>query len=76
MSNQKILIIEDNVVWQQSFRKWLGKDYIYEFAVDTEKAMQLFLRFLPDIVLLDLGLPKIKQGLDTLDFIISQGTDV
>ena len=76
MSNQKILIIEDNVVWQQSFRKWLGKDYIYEFAIDTEKAMQIFLRFLPDIVLLDLGLPKIEQGLDTLDFIISQGTDV
>ncbi len=74
--NQKILIIEDNLVWQQSFRKWLGKEYLFEFATDVEKAKQVFIRFLPDIVLLDLGLPQIEQGLDTLDFIISQGTDV
>lgn len=76
MTKQKILIIEDNLVWQQSFRKWLSKDYIFEFATDVEKAKQVFIRFLPDIVLLDLGLPQIEQGLDTLDFIISQGTDV
>ncbi len=75
MKNQKILIIEDNIVWQQSFRKWLGKNYLYEFAADTEKAQQVFTRFLPDIVLLDLGLPKIEQGLEVLDFIISRGTD-
>ncbi len=73
---QKILIIEDNLVWQQSFKKWLGSDYIYEIASEVDKAQQLFTRFLPDIVLLDLGLPQIKQGLDTLDFIISKGTDV
>jgi len=76
MKNQKILIIEDNVVWQQSFRKWLGKEYIFEFAAEIEKAKQIFIRFLPDIVLLDLGLPKIEQGLEILDFMISQGTDV
>ncbi len=75
MKNQKIFIIEDNIVWQQSFRKWLGKNYLYEFAADTEKARQVFVRFLPDIVLLDLGLPKIEQGLEVLDFIISRGTD-
>lgn len=75
MKNQKILIIEDNVVWQQSFRKWLGKNYLYQFAADTEKARQVFTRFLPDIVLLDLGLPKIEQGLEVLDYIISRGTD-
>ena len=74
--NQKIFIIEDNVVWQQSFRKWLGSDYIFETATDTEKAKQIFSRFLPDIVLLDLGLPQVDQGLNILDFIISQGTDV
>ena len=75
MDKQKILIIEDNVIWQQSFRKWLGNDYHFEFAGDMEKAKQAFVRFLPDIVLLDLGLPKIEQGLETLDFIIGQGTD-
>ena len=74
--NQKILIIEDNLVWQQSFRKWLGSNYIFETATDVEKAKQIYSRFLPDIVLLDLGLPQVEQGLDVLDFIISQGTDV
>lgn len=74
--NQKILIIEDNLVWQQSFRKWLGSNYIFETAANVEKAKQIYSRFLPDIVLLDLGLPQVEQGLDVLDFIISQGTDV
>jgi len=76
MNNQKILIIEDNLVWQQSFKKWLRSSYIFEFAINVDKAKQAFIRFLPDIVLLDLGLPKIEQGLEALDFIIDQGTDV
>lgn len=75
MTSQKVLIIEDNLVWQKSYQKWIGTDYIFEFAAEVEKAKQVFIRFLPDIVLLDLGLPKIDQGLKVLDFIISQGTD-
>jgi len=75
-SSQKILIIEDNPVWQKSYKKWLGTHYRYEFAAEIEKAKQLFERFLPDIVLLDLGLPLIQQGLDVLDFIVGKGTDV
>lgn len=75
-NNQKILIIEDNIVWQQSYKKWLGSKYIFELAGDFEKARQVFSRFLPDIVLLDLGLPQVEQGLTMLDYIISQGTDV
>ena len=73
---QKILIIEDNKVWQQSYKKWLGSEYRYEFASEVDKAKQIFERFLPDIVLLDLGLPLIEQGLNVLDFIVSKGTDV
>jgi two-component system, NtrC family, response regulator AtoC len=76
LNDQKILIIEDNLIWQQSYKKWLGNQYIFEMAGDLEKAKQMFARFLPDIVLLDLGLPQVEQGLEILDFIISQGTDV
>jgi DNA-binding NtrC family response regulator len=75
-ATQKVLIIEDNLVWQQSYKKWLGGEYIFEFAADSEKARQVFTRFLPDVVLLDLGLPQVEQGLDILDYLISQGTDV
>ncbi len=75
LQNQKILIVEDNLIWQQSFRKWLGNQYIFEFASDVESAKKLFTRFLPDIVILDLGLPKIELGLELLDHFVSQGTD-
>ncbi len=71
----KILIIEDNLIWQKSYEKWLGHGYIYEHATNLQRAKQIFTRFLPDIVLLDLGLPQREQGLDMLDFLIEQGTD-
>ena len=73
--NLKILIVEDNIIWQKSYKKWLGDDHIYDFAEDSEMAVKVFNRFLPDIVLLDLGLPRIEQGLDTLDKLIACRTD-
>jgi DNA-binding NtrC family response regulator len=71
----KILIIEDNIIWQKSYKKWLGNDHIYDFAEDSEMAVKVFNRFLPDIVLLDLGLPRVEQGLDTLDQLIACRSD-
>ncbi len=73
--NLKILIVEDNIIWQKSYKKWLGNDHIYDFAEDSEMAIKVFNRFLPDIVLLDLGLPRIEQGLDTLDKLIACRSD-
>jgi len=71
----KILVVEDNVIWQQRYCKWLGKDYSYEIASNVEEAKKMFNSFLPDIVVQDLGIPEISQGLDILDFIVKQGTD-
>ena len=71
----KILIIEDNAIWQQRFRKWLGDSYTYSFASNVTDARKVFNTFLPDIVVQDLGLPEIELGLDILDYIVSQGTD-
>ncbi len=71
----KILIVEDNIIWQKSYKKWLGDTHRYDFAEDSEMAVKTFNRFLPDIVLLDLGLPRIEQGLDTLDKMIACRTD-
>ncbi len=73
--NLKILIVEDNIIWQKSYKKWLGSDYIYDFAEDSEMAIKVFNRFLPDVVLLDLGLPLIDQGLDTLNKLVACRTD-
>lgn len=71
----KILIIEDNAIWQQKFRKCLGEAYAFSFAANVEEAKKSFNSFLPDIVVQDLGLPKVEFGLNILDYIVSQGTD-
>lgn len=71
----KILIIEDNAIWQQKFRKWLGDGYTFSFAHNIAEAKKTFNNFLPDIVVQDLGLPEIATGLEILDYIVQQGTD-
>lgn len=72
----KILIIEDNLVWRESYKKWLGKDYFYEFATEPNQAKQKFDEFIPDLIILDLGIPEIEQGFSILDFLIAKGSDV
>jgi DNA-binding NtrC family response regulator len=72
----KILVIEDNLVWRESYKKWLGKEYNYEFATDPIQAKQKYEEHLPDLVILDLGIPEVDQGFGILDYIISKGTDV
>ncbi len=74
-TKDKILVIEDNAIWQQKYEKWLGLDYLYAFTSNIEEAKSLFNTFLPDIVVQDLGLPEIETGLKMLDYIVSQGTD-
>jgi len=71
----KVLIIEDNAIWQQRYRKWLGPEYLFAFATTTEEAKQLFSEFQPDIIVQDLGLPQVEQGLKILDFLVGQGSD-
>ncbi len=71
----KVLIIEDNAIWQQRYRKWLGPEYLFAFAATTEEAKQLFSEFQPDIIVQDLGLPQVEQGLKILDFLVGQGSD-
>ncbi len=75
IKKNKVLIIEDNAIWQQRYIKWLGSDYLYAFATTTDEARQLFLEFHPDIIVQDLGLPQVEQGLKILDFLVSQGSD-
>ena len=74
-TKDKILVIEDNSIWQQRFQKWLGSNYAYSFATTKEDACKKFSDILPDIVLQDLGLPETSIGLEILDYIVRQGTD-
>ena len=75
MKKNKILIVEDNLVWYETYKKWLGNDYDFIHASDPLKAIQVFDENFPDIVTLDLGIPDFSSGFKVLDQIISKGTD-
>lgn len=76
MKKNKILIVEDNLVWREKYKKWLGDLYIYVDSADAINAAITFDAQLPNLVILDLGLPEIEQGLELLDNIIAKSTDV
>ena len=57
MKKNKILIVEDNIVWYESYKKWLGDQYDYIHATDPRRAIQVFDEHFPDLVTLDLGIP-------------------
>ncbi len=73
--NNKVLIIEDNVAWGESYKKWIGDQYQVKLAFNKSEALQQLENFDPDLVILDLGLPQIKDGFEILDTIIRQGKD-
>ena len=76
MKKNKILIVEDSLVWREKYKKWLGDSYLYVDSADPINAAITFDSQLPNIVILDLGLPEVEQGLELLDNIIAKSTDV
>ena len=57
--NKKALIVEDDVNIAELLKIYLQKDgFDTENAYDGEKALEVFETFRPDIVLLDIMLPK------------------
>ncbi|OGB63786.1 MAG: hypothetical protein A2Y94_00690 [Caldithrix sp. RBG_13_44_9] len=72
---KKILIIEDNVMWAESYRKWTSQQYDLKMAFNKTEALENFQEFLPDLIILDLGLPQIEDGLNLLEELIKKGHD-
>ncbi len=66
-SNIKVLVVEDDPflskVYESSFA---GADYTMAYAHDGDEALQQMVSFHPDVVLLDLVMPK-KDGFEVLE---------
>ena len=61
--NKKILIVEDNPQNMRLFEMVLGaKSYTLLKATDGDEALDMALRELPDLIIMDIMLPK-KSGL-------------
>lgn len=75
LENSKILIVEDNVIWGESYKKWIGDLYQTKLAFNKTEALELCETFEPDLIVLDLGLPQITDGFDLLDELIKRGGD-
>lgn len=73
--NKKILIVEDNVIWAESYKKWIGEQYVTKLAFNRTEALNLVETFEPDLIILDLGLPEIRDGFQLLDELIGRGQD-
>lgn len=74
-NNNKILIVEDNVIWGESYKKWIGDQYQTKLAFNKTEALEFCDLFEPDLVILDLGLPQIRDGFDLLDELNKRGRD-
>lgn len=62
----KILIIDDDIDIGNMLKDYLGKEgYIIEVAKDGEEGIKLFKSFSPEIILLDIMMPKLN-GYDVL----------
>jgi DNA-binding response OmpR family regulator len=69
---KKILIVDDDVSVRDSLRKVLAEaGYEVVTAPDGERAAGLFNETLPDLLLLDIGLP-LKNGWDTFERITTE----
>ncbi len=58
MDGRKILIADDEPVVRSLVRSMLGKDYIVIGVGDGEEAIDVVLRQKPDLVLMDIMMPK------------------
>lgn len=74
MANKKILIIEDEETLQRALTQYLEEENFEVFsAMDGEKGIEMVKKEKPDLVLLDIILPK-KDGFQVLEEIKQEET--
>ncbi len=71
---EKLMVVEDEPAVRDQLQTALGKEHAIVAAKDRAEAVNLFLQYLPRVVVLDLGLPPdpegSSEGLRCLDWIV------
>jgi DNA-binding response OmpR family regulator len=68
-NSKRILIVEDNETLAQMYVSYLNiNGFVTQTVGDGEKALSVALEFMPDLILLDIMMPKIN-GFDVLDIL-------
>lgn len=62
----KLLIVEDDLLLDEAYRRKFGDKYDIRIATDGESGLKIANSFLPDVVLLDIYMPGRFNGLDVL----------
>lgn len=64
---KKVLVVEDDLILAKAYKSKLTKlEYDVVMAGDGQEALEVLRQFKPDIILLDLVLPK-KDGFEVLE---------
>lgn len=73
MKNLNILIVEDEVLIAELFKSYLEEvgHTVVGNAISYDEAHDLFLKYRPDLILLDIRLYGAKSGIDFADFLKS-----
>lgn len=74
--NKKILLVEDEADIAETYEMKLGaNNFIVEIATDGDEGMEKIRSFRPDLILLDIVMPK-KDGFDLLEELRSEPEEI
>lgn len=62
----KLLIVEDDLLLDEAYRRKFGDKYDVKVATDGETGIRMASSFEPDLILLDIYMPGRFNGLDVL----------
>ena len=71
----KILVVDDQFGVRRLLFETFHEDHEVQMAKNGEEAIQLFMAFQPDIILMDMKIP-VMNGLETLEKIRASGSRV
>ncbi len=64
----RVLVVDDSRTMRQALERILAQDYVVRTAIDGQAAIDVFRHYQPDVVLLDINMPRV-DGFGVIDYI-------